>query len=78
MTVTAGSSAIKSWTVKLTYPSTPSIQQTWNATSSISGNTVTATNVSYNGTLSAGGSTTFGYLGSGTATTPTVTCAATT
>jgi chitin-binding protein len=78
VTVTAGSSAIKSWTVKLTYPSTPSIQQTWNATSSISGNIVTATNVSYNGALSAGGSTTFGYLGSGTATTPTVTCTATT
>ena len=28
--------------------------------------------------LSAGGSTTFGFLGSGTATTPAVTCAATT
>jgi chitin-binding protein len=78
VTVTAGSSAIKSWTVKLTYPSAPSIQQTWNATSSTSGNTVTATNVSYNGALSAGGSTTFGFLGSGTAATPTVTCTATT
>ena len=43
-----------------------------------SGNVLTATNVSYNGGLSAGGSTTFGFLGSGTATTPTVTCTATT
>ena len=78
VTVTAGASAIKSWTVALTYPGTPSIQQTWSATSTISGNTLTATNVSYNGVLAAGGTTTFGFLGSGTATTPTVTCTATT
>jgi len=78
VTVTAGSAAIKSWTVKLTYPSAPTVQQTWNAAASVSGNVLTATNVSYNGALSAGGSTTFGFLGPGTATTPTVTCAATT
>jgi cellulase/cellobiase CelA1 len=78
VTVTAGSSAIKSWTVRLTYPSAPSVQQTWNATSTVSGNVLTATNVSYNGSLSAGGNTTFGFLGSGTASTPTVTCSATT
>jgi chitin-binding protein len=77
VTVTAGSSAIKGWTVALTYPSAPSIQQTWSATSTISGNTQTATNVGYNGALNAGGSTTFGFLGSGTASTPTVTCTAT-
>jgi chitin-binding protein len=77
VSVTAGSSAIKGWTVALTYPSAPSIQQTWNATSSISGNTQTATNVGYNGALGAGASTTFGFLGSGTASTPTVTCTAT-
>ena len=78
VTVTAGSAAIKGWTVKLTYPSAPTVQQAWNATATVSGNALTATNVSYNGALSAGGSTTFGFLGSGTATTPTVTCAATT
>ncbi|GIF17809.1 chitin-binding protein [Actinoplanes tereljensis] len=76
--VTAGSSAIKSWTVRLTYASAPTIQQTWNATSTVSGNVVTSTNASYNGALSAGGSTTYGFLGSGTASTPTVTCTATT
>ena len=78
VTVTAGSAAIKGWTVKLTYPSAPAVQQTWNATATVSGTVMTATNVSYNGALSAGGSTTFGFLGSGTATTPTVTCTATT
>jgi chitin-binding protein len=78
VTVTAGSTAIKSWTVRLTYPSAPTIQQTWNATSTVSGTVLTATNVSYNGALSAGGSATFGFLGSGTATTPAATCTATT
>jgi predicted carbohydrate-binding protein with CBM5 and CBM33 domain len=78
VTVTAGSSAIKSWTVRLTYPGAPSVQQTWNATSTVSGNVLTAANVSYNGNLSAGGSTSFGFLASGTATTPAVTCTATT
>jgi chitin-binding protein len=78
VTVTAGASAIKSWSVTLTYPNAPSIQQTWNATSTISGNTLTATNAGYNGSLTAGGTTTFGFLGSGTAAIPTVTCSATT
>jgi predicted carbohydrate-binding protein with CBM5 and CBM33 domain len=78
VTVTAGSAAIKSWSVALAYASAPSIQQTWNASSSISGNTLTATNVSFNGALSSGGSTSFGFLGSGTPSTPTVTCTATT
>ena len=78
VTVTAGSSAIKSWTVTLGYPSAPGLQQVWNASASVSGNVLTATNVSYNGALSAGGSATFGFLGSGTPATPTATCAATT
>ncbi|MEU4161538.1 lytic polysaccharide monooxygenase [Actinoplanes sp. NPDC026670] len=76
--VTAGSAAIKSWTVTLTYPGTPPIAQAWNATLTTNGNTVVATNVSYNGSVAAGASTSFGFLGSGTASTPTITCAATT
>ncbi|MFC7529832.1 lytic polysaccharide monooxygenase [Actinoplanes sp. GCM10030250] len=74
--VTAGSSAIKNWTVLLTYPGTPPIQQGWNANLTTSGNTVQATNVSYNGAVSAGASTSFGFLGSGAAATPTVSCTA--
>jgi chitin-binding protein len=76
--VTAGSAPIKSWTARLTFPSAPSIQQTWNATSTVSGNVLTSTNATYNGALGAGGSTTFGFLASGAAATPTVTCTATT
>ena len=77
MTVTAGASAIKSWTVTLAYPSAPTVQQAWNATVTSAGSTVTATNVSYNGTVGAGASTSFGFLGSGTAVTPTASCRAT-
>ena len=75
--VTAGSAAIKSWTVSLTYPGTPPIQQGWNAGLTTSGNMVQATNVGYNGALAAGGSASFGFLASGTPATPAITCAAT-
>jgi lytic cellulose monooxygenase (C4-dehydrogenating) len=74
--VTAGSAAVKGWTVKLTFSGATTVTQSWNATTSSSGNTVTASNVSYNGALAAGGSTTFGFIGSGNATTPAVTCTA--
>lgn len=75
--VTADAAAIKSWTVKLTFGGATTVTQSWNATTTASGNTVTATNASYNGALAAGGSTSFGFIGSGSATTPTVTCTAT-
>ncbi|GGN90480.1 hypothetical protein GCM10010112_75900 [Actinoplanes lobatus] len=76
--VTAGSAAVKGWTVTLTYPGTSPIQQVWNASLTTNGSTAVATNASYNGSLAAGASTTFGFLGSGTAVAPTLTCAATT
>ena len=77
MTVKAGSAAVKGWRVTLTYPSGQTVQQGWNATVSASGSTVTATNASYNGALGAGASTSFGFINSGTAATPTVSCSAT-
>ncbi|GAA4972799.1 lytic polysaccharide monooxygenase auxiliary activity family 9 protein [Actinoplanes utahensis] len=75
--VTAGSAAVKSWTVSLTYPGTPPIAQAWNASLTTTGNTVQASNVSYNGALAAGASATFGFLGSGSPAAPALTCAAT-
>lgn len=75
--VTAGSAAIKSWRVQLTYPGTPPVQQAWNATLTTSGNTVTATNAGYNGAVAAGASTSFGFLANGAAATPTLSCSAT-
>jgi endo-1,4-beta-xylanase len=60
--VTAGSAAISSWTVTWTFTNGQTITQFWNAT--ISGSPgVTARNVSYNGTVGAGATTTFGFIG---------------
>ncbi|HST86345.1 MAG TPA: cellulase family glycosylhydrolase [Kineosporiaceae bacterium] len=74
--VTAGTSAISKWTVSWTLANGQSITQSWNATVTSSGSTVTARNVSYNGSVAAGASTSFGFLGafSGTNAVPAVSC----
>ncbi len=76
--VTAGSAAIKGWSVTWTYANGQSVSQAWNANVTSSGSSVTARNVGYNGTLAAGASATFGFLGSwtGTNTAPSLTCTA--
>jgi len=76
--VTAGSAAIRGWTVRWTYANGQTVAQSWGATISASGSSVTATNVAYNGSLGAGASTTFGLIGSwnGTNAVPTATCSA--
>ncbi len=61
VTVTNGSSARTSWTVTFTLPSGHTLVGSWNATLTVSGNTVTARNANYNGNLGAGASTTFGF-----------------
>lgn len=76
VTVTAGSAPITGWAVGWTLTSGQSITQLWSGTLSGSGQSVTVRNVSYNGSLSANASTTFGFLASGTPSTPTPTCAA--
>jgi lytic cellulose monooxygenase (C4-dehydrogenating) len=78
--VTAGSAAIRGWTVRWTYANGQQVSQSWGATITSSGSSVTATNVAYNGSLAAGASTTFGLIGSSTGTNavPTPTCTATT
>ncbi|MGN9908790.1 cellulose binding domain-containing protein [Phytohabitans sp. LJ34] len=77
--VTAGSSAIRGWTVTWTYANGQRVTQSWNATVTTSGSTVTARNVDYNGTLAAGATATFGFLGSWTGSNPVpaATCTAT-
>jgi cellulase/cellobiase CelA1 len=63
VTVTgSGPSAISRWTVTLTLAAGETISQTWNATLTQSGVNATAVNLSWNGSLSPGGSTTFGFL----------------
>ncbi|WP_245641976.1 endo-1,4-beta-xylanase [Nonomuraea candida] len=62
VTVTnTGSSAITGWTVTFTLPAGHTLAGSWNATLSVSGQTVTARNAGYNGNLAANASTSFGF-----------------
>jgi hypothetical protein len=63
VTVTAGSSALSNWSVSWTFPGDQKITNMWNASYSQSSENVTAANASYNGTLAAGASATFGFTG---------------
>jgi hypothetical protein len=58
-----GTSAWTSWTVKWSFPGDQKITYAWNAQVTQSGSAVTAVNMSYNGSVPAGGSTTFGFQG---------------
>ena len=68
-----GTAALTAWTVRWTFANGQTITQIWNATATATAGAVAASNVSYNGTIAAGGTTTFGFLGSwtGTNTVPT-------
>jgi alpha-L-fucosidase 2 len=66
VTVTAGSSPIRGWTVAWTFPNGQVITQIWSGTHTQAGANVTVTNAAYNGALAAGASTTFGFIGSAT------------
>ena len=76
VTVTAGSSALTAWTVTWAFANGQTITSAYNANVAQSGANVTATNESYNGSLSAGGSTSFGFQGnwSGTNAVLTLSC----
>jgi chitodextrinase len=73
-----GTSATHGWKVTWTWPNGQQETSAWNATVSQSGSAVTATNLSYNGAIAAGGSTTFGVQGtwSGGNGVPTLGCTA--
>lgn len=71
-----GTSATSGWTVTWQIPSGQQINSVWNAAASQSGQTETATNESYNGVISPGGSTSFGLQGSGSTTVPVISCGA--
>jgi cellulose 1,4-beta-cellobiosidase len=77
VTVKAGSSAITKWTVTWTLPSGQNISQLWSGQLSTSGSNVSVANMSWNGSIAANGTTTFGFLGGGSNATavPAVTCA---
>ncbi|TDV57320.1 cellulose binding domain-containing protein [Actinophytocola oryzae] len=75
VTVTAGSS-LTGWAVTLRYGNGQTVNQAWNATITRTGDTFTARDAGYNGTLAPGARAEFGFLASGAAETPTLTCAA--
>ena len=56
-----GTATINGWTVTFTLPAGHAIVGSWNTVLTVSGQTVTARNVSHNGTLAPGGSGTFGF-----------------
>ncbi|MEV4349289.1 endo-1,4-beta-xylanase [Actinoplanes sp. NPDC049596] len=74
--VTAGSAAVNGWTVSVSLPSGSAITGAWSATNSGTSGAVSFRNVSYNGQIPAGGSTEFGFQGTGSGPTATPTCAA--
>ncbi len=62
-----GKAATTGWTVGYAWPGSQTVSQIWSASETQTGAAVTATNLSYDGALSPGGSTTFGLLGTGAA-----------
>jgi len=81
VTVRAGVRPLTGWTVTLTFPSGYGVSQVWNADTTANGQVVVARNLTWNGSVPAGQSTSFGFLGTtpttGAATgTPTVSCTA--
>ncbi|MER6924760.1 cellulose binding domain-containing protein, partial [Streptomyces spiralis] len=64
-----GGGSVNGWSLKWTFPADQKITSAWNAKTTQSGATVTATDLGYNGTIPAGGSTGFGFQGTGSGTT---------
>jgi chitodextrinase len=68
VTVTnTGTVAIQSWRVSWTWPGSQQITSLWNGNLTQSGSSESVTNMSYNGGLAPGGSTSFGFQGNGSA-----------
>ncbi|MFF1611947.1 PHB depolymerase family esterase [Amycolatopsis sp. NPDC058278] len=64
LTVTnIGASAVNGWSLRWSFPGDQKITNAWNATITQNGQAVTATNVSYNATIAAGGNVQFGLQG---------------
>jgi O-glycosyl hydrolase len=61
-----GSSPISGWTLKFTFPGDQKITNAWSGTETQSGENVTITNASYNGTIAPGGNTSLGFQGTWT------------
>ena len=72
--VKAGTAAINGWTVRWTLSSGQAITQVWGGTYTPNGASVVITPADYTRSVPANGSVTFGLIGSGTASTPALSC----
>ena len=72
ITVRAGTAPVNGWTVSWVNPVGQTITQVWNGVAGGSGTNTTVRNATWNGSLAANGTTTFGFLGNGSGT-PSVT-----
>lgn len=61
-----GTAAVNGWTLTFSFPGGQKVTSAWNAAVTQSGTAVTASNLSYNATISPGGSTSFGFQGTWT------------
>lgn len=59
-----GTATVNGWTLAFTFPGDQKITNAWSATVSQSGAAVTATSTSFNGSLAPGGTASFGFQGS--------------
>jgi len=62
----AGTATINGWTLTFIFPGDQKVTNAWNATVTQSGANVTATNASYDGTISPGGTASMGFQGTWT------------
>ncbi|WP_035735896.1 polysaccharide deacetylase family protein [Glycomyces arizonensis] len=76
--ITGGGNGVNGWTLTWTWPSGQSINSSWNADVSSSGSSVTASDVGWNAGIAAGQTVNaWGFVASGSSTSPQVTCTAT-
>ena len=66
--------AVTGWRVGWTWPGDQQVTNSWNTTLTQNGATVVAKDAGWNGSIGAGGSTTFGIQATGPAASPTLTC----
>ncbi|MEV4102856.1 glycoside hydrolase family 6 protein [Nonomuraea sp. NPDC049649] len=72
----SGSSSLNGWRTDWSWSGGQSISQLWNGDHTQSGSSVSVKNLGWNGTIGGGATTTFGFLASGEADTPALTCVA--
>jgi cellulose 1,4-beta-cellobiosidase len=65
-----GSATLNGWSLRWTFPASATINSLWNGSYTQSGNTVTVTNASYDGSLSPGATAMVGFTATGTSSSP--------